>query len=142
MHHHAARLAGEVFGRILDREADVDGYKYLVHCFESGSKSIRQIIVDFIVSDEFIVRFLTGRSSASTANLVTRLLLGRPIREQDVDPAVILLVRSGLREFARRIVNSQEYLQTVGVDRVPPFGHAAAQDHDRYADWSTDENAR
>ena len=36
-HEDAARLAGEVFGEILKREADPGGYAYVLDCLESGS---------------------------------------------------------------------------------------------------------
>ena len=45
-HADAARLAGEVFGKVLDREADPAGYDYVLDCLEGGKKTLRQIARD------------------------------------------------------------------------------------------------
>lgn len=130
----ATRLAGEVFGKLLDRDADAEGYKYVLECFRNGVKSIPQIVVEFVASDEFFDRFARGRSPSEIANYVTRLLVGRSVRETDREAAEKLLIRSGLREFARRIVTSEEYLYNVGADRVPPYGHNFADERGWFPD--------
>lgn len=135
----SARLAGEIFGKIFDRAADHEGYQYVLDCIQSGRKSIRQLIIDFVSSDEFIERFLAGRPPLQTAKLVSRLLLGRPLPEQDAMAARNWLIRSGLREFARRTVSTAEYMRKVGPDRVPPFGHEYASNLDSDVEWSEGE---
>jgi hypothetical protein len=123
-HKDAARLAGEVFGRILDRQADRDGYAYVLDCLESGKKSVQQIVLEFIASDEFIDKFAASGSAAHTASLVNKLLLGRPLNsDTEIQYAKRHLIRLGLRQYAEQITNSAEYMKSVGTDTVPGSGH-------------------
>jgi hypothetical protein len=111
-HKDAARLAGEVFGRILDRQADRDGYEYVLDCLESGKKSVQQIVLEFIASDEFIDKFAASGDAAHTVGLVIEM---RAARRQ--------FIRLGLRQYAEQITNSPEYMRRVGTDSVPGSGH-------------------
>ncbi len=123
-HKDAARLAGEVFGRILDRQADRDGYEYVLDCLESGKKSVQQIVLEFIASDEFIDKFAASGDAAHTVGLVNKLLLGRlPNSETEMRAARRQLIRLGLRQYAEQIANSPEYMHSVGTDSVPGSGH-------------------
>jgi hypothetical protein len=124
-HAHAAAqiLAGEVFGKILDREADAGGYAYVLDCLESGQKSLQQIVIEFVTSDEFIDRFLSAATPAQSVDLVRKLLLD-PSPGSDVQPESREFVRTGLQAYVEKIVASADYAEHVGPDRVPGFGHA------------------
>jgi hypothetical protein len=123
-HKDAARLAGEVFGKILDRQADKSGYEYVLDCLESGRKSVQQIVLEFIASDEFIDKFAASGNAAHTANLVNKLLLGRPLGDDnELQIAKRQFIRLGLRQYAEQIVSSPEYMRNSGTDTVPGSGH-------------------
>ena len=123
-HEEAVVLAGLVFGKILNREADRLGYEYVLYCFESGRKSVRDIVLEFISSEEFIDRFVLGRPSEHSVELVHRLLLGRgPADEKSLKLEQRRFVRLGLRKLAERILASPEYQEETGVDEVPGWGH-------------------
>lgn len=123
-HKEAARIAGELYGKILNRDADPGGYQYVLNCLENGTKTIQQIVLEFICSDEFIDRFAAGMSPANTASLLNKLLLGRALYlDMDVQVARRQFIRLGLRQYAEQIATSQEYMQKVGANNVPHFGH-------------------
>ena len=123
-HQDAARLAGELFGKILDREADRGGYEYALHCLESGIRSVQDIVLDFISSDEFIDRFASNVDPGVAAGLVSRLLLGEaPQTDAETQTARYHFLRFGLRAYAEEIMLSHQYQETFGPDRVPGEGH-------------------
>jgi hypothetical protein len=123
-HEEAVVLAGLVFGKILNRQADRPGYEYVLYCFESGRKSVRDIVLEFISSEEFIDRFVLDYSPAHSVELVHKLLLGHaPADERSLKQAQRRFVRLGLRKFAERIVASPEYQEETGMDEVPEWGH-------------------
>jgi len=123
-HSAAQTLAGEVFGKILDREADAGGYAYVLDCLESGQKSLQQIVIEFMTSDEFIERFTASILPARSVDLVHRLLLGRSLdADMELLPAMREFVRFGLKAYVEKITESEDYINLVGPDCVPGFGH-------------------
>ena len=119
-HDDAARLAGDVFGEILLRESDPEGYAYVLDCLESGTKSLQQIVVEFITSDEFIDRFVARELPGSTVNLINVFLLGAPLdSEQDTLIAQRVLIRQGLQHYAEQIIKSEDYQRRIGPDGIP-----------------------
>jgi hypothetical protein len=123
-HQDAARLAGELFGKILDREADRGGYEYALYCLESGVKSVQDIVLDFISSDEFIDRFASNVDPGQVASRINKVLLGEPLQtDEQFQMARYHLLRFGLRIYAEEIILSRQYQETVGPDRVPGEGH-------------------
>lgn len=132
-HPHAAAqtLAGEVFGKILNREADPGGYAYVLDCLESGQKSLQQIVIEFMTSDEFIERFALSLVPAQTVRLLHRLLLGSsPEDDEELQPSLREFVRLGLKAYVENIAGSADYADLVGPDRVPGCGHGEAYGDD------------
>ncbi len=128
VHQQAARLAGDMFGEILQRKADPGGYAYVLDCLESGAKSLQEIVIEFIASDEFIERFAAHDRPASVVNHINILLLGEPLSDdQQLQSAQRGLIRAGLRAYAEQIVASEEYQLRIGPDRVPSFREHAPE---------------
>jgi hypothetical protein len=123
-HHEAARLAGEVFEKVLNRAADRGGYEYALYCFENGIKSVQEIVLDFICSDEFIDNFAALRDPGKTASLVNKILLGEALETAaETRLARHRFVRFGLRAYAEEIMLSKKYREAIGPNQLPGYGH-------------------
>lgn len=118
----AARLADAIFAQILGRAADAGGRDYVRYCLEHGVKSVQQIILDLIVSDEFVDGFASGADAGETANRINTMLLGKALDEPARRNAVRRYLRLGLHGYAEEIILSDAYQHQTGPDKVPPRG--------------------
>jgi hypothetical protein len=122
LHSDASQLAGEVFGKVLNRAADREGYAYVLDCLDGGKKSVGQIVLEFVAS-EFIDNFVAARGMGDAAKLVNKILPGRILSATELHLASRQLVRYGLRQYSEQIINSPEYMRRTGPDRMPGEGH-------------------
>jgi hypothetical protein len=116
----ASMLAGRLFGRILSRNADEGGYEYALDCLQTGRKTVQQLIVELMTSDEFIDRFVCVAGYESAVKHIHWTLMGQNLPD-DAETAdrVRRLARDGLRRYIDDIVGSAEYLRLTGPNRVP-----------------------
>lgn len=123
-HAAAARLAGELFGKILNRAADRDGYAYVLDSLESGKRSVRQHVVEMVVSEEYIDKYVANSNPHGVVRTLNKVLLGRQLSDPaSVRREALRLVRMGLAQYAGEIVHSPDYIRAYGEDRVPQHGH-------------------
>ena len=121
-HTAASQLAGNLFGKILNRDADREGYAYVLDSLETGRSSVRQHVVEMLSSDEFIDKFLKGAPTSAVRTL-NKVLLGVQPDAPRLEREARKFIRMGLRSYADELLNSAAYRNTVGEDSVPPFGH-------------------
>lgn len=122
-HEAAARLAGELYGRILNRNADRDGYDYVLDSLREGKKSVRQHALEMIASAEFTNQFVNGGGPQSAARVLNKVLLGRDLGEPLLKFEAEKYVRIGRERYAEQLTQSEEYRRLCGEDRVPWHGH-------------------
>lgn len=122
-HEHAVRLAGDLYGKILNRNADKGGFEYVLDSLQAGRKSVRQHALEMVLSDEFKNQFLRGRNEASAVMLLNRVLLGRTLTRDRVHVDAIEYRQVGLDAYAERLTRSDEFRKNYGDDRVPGLGH-------------------
>lgn len=119
----AARLSGELYGRILDRNADKGGYEYVLESLHHGKTTVRQHVIEMVASEEFITNFVRGRDNRTVVSLLHKILLARVPTNQQLPREVLVLSRVGLRTYAEGLTQSDEYRRAWGDDRVPGQGH-------------------
>ncbi len=116
----ASVLAGRLFGRILSRNADEQGYEYALDCLQSGKKSVQQLIVEFMTSDEFIDRFVRSAGCENAVKHIHATLMGQSLGDgAELATRVRKFAREGLKRYVEDIVASAEYRRITGPNRVP-----------------------
>jgi hypothetical protein len=122
-HPAAVRLAGELYGRILNRNSDEAGFAYILDSLKEGKKSVRQHALELIESDEFRTSFVANSNGRAVVEVLHRILLGRPIAEPGVAAELQAYARLGLKGYAERLTKSGDYAARYGEDGVPGIGH-------------------
>ena len=56
------RLAGELYGRLLARDSDKEGYDYILEQLSSGQKTLSALVREMATSDEFRERHVMNQS--------------------------------------------------------------------------------
>ncbi len=116
----ASSLAGQLFGKILSREADKGGYEHALDCLQTGARSIKQLVAEMIGSDEYIDRFVVPAGFEGAVKGVHRVLLGHGIDDlEELASATRRFARMGLKGYVDEIMASEEYKRSAGSDRVP-----------------------
>jgi len=116
----AEELAGRVFGEILQRDSDSGGYSYVLDCLQTGKKSLQQIVVEFISSEEYIDKFVGDDPPSVVVQTIHRLLVvSEPEGEEAMKAAQRHYVRFGLKAYAEYLIQSDEYQRSTGPDGVP-----------------------
>ena len=126
-----------IYRQVLERPAGGEGNGRAEH-LRNGQTSVRDIVRDIAKSPEHLQRFLPANNRTQAVTNLYRHLLGR-----DPDPAGLsshVQARDSLAAVADYFIDSPEYQQRFGDDRVPGgtvrycrngSGSAAANESDR-----------
>lgn len=112
-------LAGRLFGRILNRDADKGGYDYTLDCMQRGIKTVKELIVELITSDEYIDRFVLPMTCEDAVKHVHSILLGGAPDLEELPQAARHFARLGLANYVGEIVAAEEYERNTGPNQVP-----------------------
>ena len=119
----AERLAGDLYGKLLNRNADRSGYAYVLDSLREGKKSVRQHAVEMVCSQEFANRYLGGLDAGGVVTVLNKLLLGRILEMSELGYEVEAYRRIGREQYTEMLTRSNEYQRRFGDDRVPGGGY-------------------
>lgn len=122
-HETAARIAGDLYGKILNRMADPDGYKYTLESLREGRKSVRELALEMIGSEEFGLRLADRDNPVQGARVLNKLLFGRVPDERLLPREAALYKTMGRAAYAEQLTRSWDYQRLFGDDRLPMYGH-------------------
>ncbi len=113
-------MVGQIYGNILARNADADGYAYCVDLLTNGTQSVRDIVKTFATSEEFRELYVMNQ----TPNELAQRLLSRFSRSRKPTPPAIkelavMLTEKDWREVVGGMIESTGYAQVHGDDKVP-----------------------
>ncbi len=116
----ACAACGRLYGDLLGRDADVEGFRYAVDRLVSGQATPRDLVAEICTSEEFREKFLMNE----TANEFARRLILRLAREPWADPGqvkrlAVALLEGDWRVVIRGVIASDRYAATHGDDGIP-----------------------
>lgn len=116
----ADRLACDLYGRLLNRHPDPDGYRYVLESLREGRKSVRQHVLEIVSSEEFHTKFVRNKPRENVVQHLHVMLLGRRVTDpyqlarQTADFTLLDFV-----PYAERLMRSPDYRRLYGEDHLP-----------------------
>lgn len=116
----ACGLVGDLYGNILGRDSDEEGYKYNVEQLSRGYESVRDIVCRFCTSEEFREKSVMNQTPNELAKrILLRLSKDRRASPETVKKLAIALLERDWREVMTEFIQSEVYSQAFGDDRPP-----------------------
>lgn len=115
----ASQIAGLLYGHILGRDSDPDGYRHAIDRLSNGT-SVRELVKEFCTADEFRELHIMNESPNELAKKILVIMekKWRP-KPADIKALCIRLVQEDWRAVMSDVINSSAYKAAHGEDGVP-----------------------
>jgi hypothetical protein len=122
----AQKLAGLLYGNILHRNADPDGFDFYMRGLSDNSLFLKDVITEFYTSEEFCQKFVVNQTPNELArNLLASFFNVSDIALTDVRSVVDRLIRQGLPAVIADLVNDPRFFDRHGNLGVPRYAENA-----------------
>ena len=116
----ADRLARDLYARFLNRRPEPEGYRYVSQSLREGRMSVRQHVLEMVVSEEFRTKFVHNKPRENVVQHLHVILLGQRV----TDPYKLArqtadFTLTDLATYAERLTHSSDYQRLYGEDRLP-----------------------
>ncbi len=116
----ASKVAGQLYGNLLQRESDNEGYAHAVGCLSEGSGTVRGLVRQICISEEFREKHVMNQTSNELARrLIINLLGDRRPDARRVKMLSVQLLERDWRQVVAEIIESELYTTAHGDDLVP-----------------------
>jgi hypothetical protein len=118
----ACKTAGQLYGNLLQRESDSDGFEHAVACITDGSATVRALVRAICVSDEFREKHVMNQTSNELARrLMINMLGDRRPDARRVKLLSLQLLERDWRQVVAEVIDSELYTTAYGDDLVPAW---------------------
>jgi hypothetical protein len=122
----AQKLAGMLYGNILHRNADADGYDFYVKNLSDDTLPLNDIIVEFYTCEEFCRKFVVNQTpNELSRNLLASFFNLSDITLTDVKTITDSLIRQGLPAVITDLVHDPRFFDRHGNLGVPRYAENA-----------------
>jgi hypothetical protein len=116
----ACKVAGQIYGSILQRNSDQEGFDWCVENLTNGTLSARDIVREFLKSDEYREKFIMNDTPNEVARKIRKKLLGEPNPSpEDIKETAVMFLEYDWRDAIDHLIDSYEYDEKYGDDGVP-----------------------
>ncbi|CAL1240541.1 phycobilisome rod-core linker polypeptide [Candidatus Methylocalor cossyra] len=116
----ATRVAGQLYGNILQRNADPAGFDWCVEVLTNGTLSVREIVKVLCKSDEYREKFLMNDTPNEIARKFRKKFFGEANpRPEDIKETALLFLEMNWRDAMDQLLDSPEYYAKYGDDGIP-----------------------
>lgn len=116
----AVRIAGDLYGNLLGREADKAGFDSIVDALNSGSKTPKDCVLEMLQSEEFREVFLMNNTPNEAAKVLRTSLLKelRPT-PSNIKEMAIKLLEADWRNVISEVLEDPKYKKAFGDFKIP-----------------------
>jgi phycocyanin-associated rod linker protein len=116
----ACKVAGQLYGSILQRNADEEGFNWSVDNLTNGNLSVREMVKELCKSEEFREKFMMNETPNELAKKLRKRLLGESNPQpDDVKETAVSFLENDWRYVIDDLVESHQYGAKFGEDGVP-----------------------
>ena len=116
----ACKIAGQLYGNLLQRESDRDGFEHAVNCITTGTATVRTLVRAICVSDEFREKHVMNQTSNELARrLMINMLGDRRPDARRVKLLALQLLERDWRQVVAEVIDNELYTTAYGDDLVP-----------------------
>lgn len=121
----ASEKAGLLYGNLLGRSADKEGYDQIVEVLQAGNSSVRDIVKSMLTSEEFRESFLMNNTPNELAKILRTVLLKefRP-KPDAIKETAVQLLQNDWRVVVADLVESEAYGKVYGNEKIPTIRHS------------------
>ena len=122
----AQKLAGLLYGNILHRNADAEGYDFYVRSLSDEAMPLKAMIVEFYTCEEFCQKFVVNQTPNELGrNLLASFFNITDITITDVKAVTDSLIRQGLPAVVTDLVHDHRFFDRHGNLGVPRYAENA-----------------
>jgi len=116
----ACKTAGQLYGNLLQRESDRDGYDHAVACITDATTTVRALVRAICVSEEFREKHVMNQTSNELARrLMINMFGDRRPDARRVKLLSLQLLERDWREVVAEVIDNELYTTAFGDDLVP-----------------------
>lgn len=116
----ASKISGQLYGNILLRNSDRDGYEWCIDQLTTGSSTVRDLVKHFCTSEEFREINLMNQTPNEFARIIRKRFWGKQDEDQkEIKELAVRILESDWRTAIHYVIDSDEYKKIYGDDKVP-----------------------
>jgi hypothetical protein len=118
----AARMAGQLYGNILFRDADSGGYDHYLRALQTGATPIKEFVWEFYVSREFVHKFVINETpNQLVRNLICTFFSQKVAAADWVEEPLTILIDKGYKDLIRYFIADKRYDDRHGPQSIPRY---------------------
>lgn len=116
----ASRIAGQLYGAVLQRNSDQEGFDWCVENLTNGSLTVRDIVRNLCKSEEYREKFLMNDTPNEIARKFRIKFFGEAHPQPaDIKSTAILFLEQHWQHAIDELLDSDAYGRRYGDDSVP-----------------------
>jgi len=118
----ANTITGLLYGNLLQRDADKDGFSYYYGALTSKKMTLKKAVCEFLCSNEFMEKFIVNQTPNELAKHLLNCLFGaRSVKAGEQKGVSQELIRRGFPSVVEQLIADVRFENQHGEFGVPKY---------------------